>query len=284
MTDLIFDTHAHYDSERFDADRDEILGSLKENGVGYVIDCSADWKSVTEAQKLAERYPFMYASVGIHPYEVGCLDDEKLDIMRQRCLADKVVAVGEIGLDYHIENVPRDAQQKWFIRQLKLAKEADLPVIIHSRDAAEDTLCIMKKYAGNLRGVIHCFSYSAQMAEEYLKMGYYIGIGGVLTFKNAKKTKETAAVVPPERILLETDCPYLAPEPHRGERNKSPYLSYVARALADIKGADYDEIVRVTARNAMRLFNIPKTRDTDHPKISTMPIKVRVLGDGASDT
>ena len=256
MTPMIFDSHAHYDSSKFNEDRDELLNSMEENGVGTIVNSGASWKSVTEVVEMAEKYQFIYAEVGIHPDEVGDLNEERFEFMKEQCQHEKVVAVGEIGLDYYWDNESHEVQKKWFVKQLDLARELDLPVIIHSRDAAEDTLNIMKEYAKGLRGVIHCFSYSKELAEEYIKMGFYIGIGGVVTFKNGKKLKEIAASIPLERILLETDCPYLAPEPHRGKRNSSLYIPHIAQEIADLRGITYEEVVAQTESNAKKLFRI----------------------------
>lgn len=253
---MIFESHAHYDSHQFDEDREALLGSMQENGVGIILNVCADWNSVTEVVDMVQKYPFMYAAVGLHPDEVGDLDEERFEFLKSQCQNDKVVAVGEIGLDYYWDNESHDVQKKWFVRQLELARELSLPVIIHSRDAAEDTLKIMKEHAQGLRGVIHCFSYSKELAEEYVKMGFHIGIGGVVTFKNGKKLKEVAEVVPLERILLETDCPYLAPEPYRGKRNSSIYIPHIAQAIADIKGLTYEEVVAQTEANGKELFKI----------------------------
>lgn len=253
---MIFDSHAHYDSEQFNEDRNELLLSMEENGVGTIVNSAASWDSVTEVVELAHKYPFVYAAVGMHPDEVGDLNDERFEYLKSQCQKDKVVAVGEIGLDYYWDNESHDVQKKWFIKQLELARELDLPVIIHSRDAAADTLEIMKEYGQGLRGVIHCFSYSIELAREYVKMGYYIGIGGVVTFKNGRKLKEIAAEIPLERILLETDCPYLAPVPFRGKRNCSAYISYVAQEIANLKGISYEEVVAQTEKNGKELFQI----------------------------
>ena len=256
MTPKIFESHAHYDSSKFVEDREELLRSMQEHGVGTIVNVCADWDSVTEVVEMVQNYPFMYAAVGLHPDEVGDLDDERFTFLKSQCQNEKVVAIGEIGLDYYWDNESHDVQKQWFVRQLELARELDLPVIIHSRDAAEDTLKIMKEYAQGLRGVIHCFSYSKELAEEYVKMGFHIGIGGVVTFKNGKKLKEVAEVVPLERILLETDCPYLAPEPYRGKRNSSLYIPHIAQAIADIKGISYEDVVGQTETNAKTLFHI----------------------------
>ena len=256
MKPMIFDSHAHYDSEQFNEDREELLLSMEENGVGIIVNSGANWSSVTEVVELAHRYPFVYAAVGMHPDEVGDLNEERFEYLKSQCQKDKVVAVGEIGLDYYWDNESHDVQKKWFIRQLELARELDLPVIIHSRDAAADTLEIMKEYGQGLRGVIHCFSYSIELAREYVKMGFHIGIGGVVTFKNGRKLKEIAAEIPIERILLETDCPYLAPVPFRGKRNCSAYISYVAQEIASLKGISYEEVVAQTEQNGKELFHI----------------------------
>ena len=253
---MIFDSHAHYVSSQFHEDREELLYSRKENGVGTILNSGASWKSVTEVVELAEKYPFIYAAVGLHPDEVGDLNEERFEFLKKQCQHEKVVAVGEIGLDYYWDNESHEVQKEWFVRQLNLARELDLPVIIHSREAAEDTLNIMKEHGNGLRGVIHCFSYSKELAEEYIKMGFHIGIGGVVTFKNGKKLKEIATSIPLERILLETDCPYLAPEPHRGKRNSSLYIPHIAQEIADLRGITYEEVVAQTEMNARNLFRI----------------------------
>lgn len=256
MKPMIFDSHAHYDSRKFEEDREELLASMQENGIGTIVNVGATWKSVTTVMELAEQYPFIYAALGLHPDEVGDLNEERFAILKSECQKEKVVAVGEIGLDYYWDNESHDLQKKWFIRQLELARELELPVIIHSRDAAEDTLKIMKEYAQGLRGVIHCFSYSKELAEEYVKMGFYIGVGGVVTFKNGKKLKEVVEAIPLERILTETDCPYLAPEPYRGKRNCSLYIPQIVQEIANIKGVTYEEVVAQTEQNAKALFCI----------------------------
>ena len=198
----------------------------------------------------------MYAAVGIHPDEVGDLNEASFARMKELFQRDKVVAVGEIGLDYYWDQESHDLQKEWFIRQLKLAGELKLPVLIHSREAAADTMEIMKEYARGLKGVIHCYSYSKEMAAEYVKMGFYIGVGGVVTFKNGRKLKETVKEIPLEAIVLETDCPYLAPEPFRGKRNHSMYIRYVAEEIARLKGITYEEVVRQTEKNAAKLYSV----------------------------
>lgn len=253
---MIFESHAHYDSGKFAEDREELLISMQENGIGTILNVGATWKSVKTVMELAEQYPFVYAALGLHPDEVGDLNEERFAILKAECQKEKVVAIGEIGLDYYWDHESHELQKKWFLRQLELARELDLPVIIHSRDAAEDTMKMMKEHAAGLRGVIHCFSYSKEMAEEYVKMGFHIGVGGVVTFKNGKKLKEVVEAIPLERILLETDCPYLAPEPYRGKRNSSLYLPQIAQAIADIKGVTYEEVVTQTEQNAKLLFGV----------------------------
>ncbi len=253
---MIFDTHTHYDAEQFDKDRVELLSSMREHNVGFILNVGATLDGCKSSVEFARKYPFMYAAVGVHPDEVGALNDETFAWMEELLLDEKAVAVGEIGLDYYWDNEPREVQKEWFIRQLALARKHDLPVCIHSRDAAEDTLNVMREYAKGLRGVIHCFSYSPEIAKEYVKNGFYIGVGGVVTFKNGKKMKEVVKATPIERILLETDCPYLAPEPYRGKRNSSIYLDRVAQEIGQLKGMTANEVIEVTEQNAKTLFGI----------------------------
>ena len=253
---MIFDTHAHYDSEQFNEDREELLCSMEEQGVGTIVNVCASYASCERVTNMVQKYPFMYAAVGIHPDHVGSLNEETFAKMKELFSRDKVIAVGEIGLDYYWDNESHDLQKKWFIRQLELARELDLPVLIHSRDAAADTMEIMKAHAEGLNGVIHCYSYSREMAQEYVKMGFYIGVGGVVTFKNGRKLKETVAEIPLESIVLETDCPYLAPEPYRGKRNHSAYIRYVAETSAEIKGVTYEEVVAQTEENARKMYRL----------------------------
>ena len=256
---MIFETHAHYDDEKFDEDRAELLSSMQENGIGRIINVSANLESLENTRKLMEAYPFIYGAFGLHPDEVGDLNEDVMARMRELCRREKAVAVGEIGLDYYWDKENHEKQQYWFRRQIALAREEKLPMIIHSREAAADTLRVMKEEKSEeIGGVIHCFSYSAEMAEEYLKMGFYLGIGGVVTFKNAKKIKEVVQMAPMERILLETDSPYLAPVPYRGKRNSSLYLPYVVREIAEIKGISEEEVIEITEKNAVRLFQTEK--------------------------
>lgn len=253
---MIFDTHAHYDDEQFDKDRRELLCSMAENGVGTIVNVSASYASCERVADMVQDYPFMYAAVGVHPDHAGSLNEESFARMKELFGRDKVIAVGEIGLDYYWDNESHEMQKEWFIRQLELARELDLPVLIHSREAAADTMEIMKEYAQGMRGVIHCYSYSREMAKEYVRMGFYIGVGGVVTFKNARKLKETVEEIPIDSIVLETDCPYLAPVPYRGKRNQSAYIRYVAREVAEIKGLTYEETVARTSENARKLYGL----------------------------
>ncbi len=257
---MIFESHAHYDDKRFDPDREALLASLPGQGIGCVINIGSDLAACKKTIALTEQYEFVYGAIGIHPSDISDLNEEAYEWLREKSKLPKIVAIGEIGLDYYWEKeeANRKSQQYWFRRQLELAHESGLPVSIHSRDAAEDTLHLMKDFhAERIPGVIHCFSYSLELAEEYLKMGYYIGIGGVVTFRNSKKLKEIAAQIPLERILLETDCPYLAPEPNRGKRNTSLNLPYVAQEIARLRGISEEDVMTATAKNAKHLFGIP---------------------------
>ena len=254
---MIFDTHAHYDDDAFDEDRDELLSGMAAKNVEYIVNVGASIESSKRSIALAEKYPFIYAAVGVHPDEVGELDDEKFEKLREWTTHEKVKAVGEIGLDYYWDKEQHDLQKHWFMRQMELAHEANLPIIVHSREAAKDTLdMIIAAKPLDLSGIIHCYSYSVEQAREYLNMGYYIGIGGVLTFKNAKKLKEVAEYAPLSRIVLETDCPYLAPVPYRGKRNDSSKLSYVVEELAAIKQMPVEEVIRITNENGKKLYHI----------------------------
>ena len=255
--EYIFDTHAHYDDEDFDADRYELLESMKEHGVGTIVNIGASMRSCKTTLALAEKYPFVYGALGVHPSDCGEMTEEDIRWIKTNAANEKIVAIGEIGLDYYWDNVERDVQKKWFVRQLEIAKETGLPVIIHSRDAAQDTLEIMKaEHKDTTGGVIHCFSYGVEMAREYLNMDYFIGVGGVLTFKNGKKLKEVVEYAPMVKLVLETVCPYLAPVPYRGKRNSSLYLTHVVEEMAAIKGMSVEDVIRVTAENAKRLYRL----------------------------
>ncbi len=258
---MIFESHAHYDDEAFDGDREALLASLQERGIGTVLNIGASLSGSEATVKLAERYPFVYGAVGVHPSEIGELNEESFARLRGLCAHEKIVAVGETGLDYHYPEPGAAEQKEWFERQLSLARETGLPVIVHSREAAKDTLEIMQALrAGEIGGVVHCFSYGKEMAREYLNMDFHFGIGGVITFKNAKKLKEAVEYIPMEKLLLETDSPYLAPEPHRGERNSSLNLPYVAQAIAELKGISREEVERITEENAKKLFGLTDER------------------------
>lgn len=257
---MIFDSHAHYDDEAFDGDREALFDNMHKDGVDFVVNVGASMDSSQKTLALARKYPFIYGAVGVHPTETAGLTEEDMQWIKEKTAEPKVVAIGEIGLDYHWDEPDRLVQKKWFERQLGLAAETGLPVIIHSRDAAQDTLAILKSWQENITaGVIHCFSYTKEIAREYLDIGYYFGIGGVVTFQNAKKLKEAVEYIPIERILLETDSPYLAPVPYRGKRNSSLNIPFVAKEIAALKGMGYDDVVSITEENAKRLFRITES-------------------------
>ena len=295
---MIFDTHAHYDDKAFDRDREPVLVSLAEGGVGCVINVGASVDSQDRVKKLADSYDFIYGAVGVHPDDVGGLTDGLLDQIREYLTCPKIVAVGEIGLDYHWDVEPHDVQIKAFRTQAEIAISMGKPILVHSRSAAEDTLRVIEELYGSgspagkmakaeamkhlppdayeevpgkewvwrkavpkgpgadlvRKGIIHAYAYSAEQARIYTKMGFLLGIGGVLTYRNSRKLKKVVAEIPLESLVLETDCPYLAPEPHRGERNDSRNLRYVAEAIAEIKGVTREEVERVTWENAAELF------------------------------
>lgn len=253
---MIFDTHAHYDAEQFNEDRDELLASMPENGVSTIVNVGATLAGCKASIDFAHKYPFMYAAVGVHPDECGELNEETFAQLEEWVKDEKVVAVGEIGLDYYWDEEPREVQKEWFIRQLELAKRVNLPVNIHSREAAEDTFQIVKEHGKGLTGIIHCFSGSKEMALEYVKLGFHIGVGGVVTFKNGRKLKEVVEAIPMDRIVLETDAPYLAPTPFRGKRNNSTYIKYMAEEIANLRGLTCEEVLEQTAKNARTVYNL----------------------------
>lgn len=254
---MIIDTHAHYDDKAFDNDRHELLTSLEKSGIAAVVNVAADMKSLEDVPRLAHEYNFAYGAIGLHPDNVGALDDGVMDKMRHLLEDPKMVAVGEIGLDYHWNVEPKDVQMEAFARQIELAKEAGKPIMVHSREAANDTMQVIKDTrAYDAGGIIHCYAYSPEMAREYVKMGFYLGIGGTVTFKNARKIKEVVAEIPLESLVLETDCPYLAPEPNRGKRNSSLNLPYVAAKIAKIKGCRKEEVEEITYNNAKKLLGL----------------------------
>lgn len=259
MIDNIFDSHAHYDDEQFDGDRDELLQSLPSKGVCAVINCASDLKSSATSAELSEKYPFFWCACGVHPHEAEKeLKTADINKIEKRIVnfteKKKCVAIGEIGLDYHYDFSPRELQKEIFDLQLKLSKELDLPVIVHDREAHEDTMTLLKKYRP--KGVVHCFSGSVEMAREVLKLGMYIGLGGAVTFKNAKKPVAVAAATDIDRILLETDCPYMAPVPFRGTRCSSDMIAYSAQTIASVKNMDVQTLVDAATENTKRLFGI----------------------------
>lgn len=254
---MIFDTHAHYDDKAFDEDREELLGSLKDHGVGYVVNVGASLRGARESIALSSRYSGVYAAAGIHPDEVGCMNEAVMEELSIMCRLEKTVAVGEIGLDYHWNVESREVQKHWFSEQLQLSREVDLPINVHSRDAAQDTFDMIKaEHAGSTGGIIHCFSGSLEMAREYVRMGYYLGIGGVVTFKNGKTLKQIVKEIPIEYLVTETDCPYLAPEPFRGKRNDSSYIRYVIKTIAELKELPMEETEAILFENAKRVYHL----------------------------
>lgn len=254
---MIFETHAHYDDDAYNSDRDRLIKLLKEEGIAPIVNVGASLTSIENTVKLAHEYDHVYAAAGVHPSDCEDLTEDDIKWLKGLCLDPRVVAIGEIGLDYHYDEPAKEVQKKWFVRQLRLAKEVSLPIIVHSRDAAADTLDILSRdeFKG-MRGIIHCFSYSLELAREYVKMGYHIGIGGVVTFKNGRKLQEIAGSIPLENIVVETDCPYLAPEPYRGRRNSSAYLTYIIDRIASLRNTEYEEIERATYENAAALFGV----------------------------
>ncbi len=250
----IFDSHAHYDDDKFSPDRDELLKEVFDSGVVGIVNCGSDLNSSIKSLNLATKYGNIYAAAGIHPHEAETAGKNDILLIGDILSDKKCVAVGEIGLDYHYDFSPRDIQKHIFEEQLKLAKEKDMPVIIHDREAHEDTMALLKKYRP--KGVVHCFSGSAEMANEIVKLGMYIGLGGAVTFKNAKKPVSVAASVPEERLLIETDCPYMAPVPHRGERNNSSLIPFIAETIGSIKGLTAQQVLDITCKNAKELFEI----------------------------
>lgn len=254
---MIFDTHAHYDDEDFNEDRDELLKQMEPAGIGRIVNIGASMKTSAITVDLTRQYDFVYGAVGVHPNEVGAMKDSDLEQLKEWASLEKIVAIGEIGLDYHYDEPAKEVQFQWFEAQLALAGQVALPVVIHSRDAAKDTVDMMKSlHAGDIGGVIHCYSYTRELAREFLNMDFYFGIGGVLTFPNAKKLREAVEYIPMEKIVLETDSPYLSPVPNRGKRNSSLNLPYVAEVLAQVKGMTREEVEAVTFENAERLYRM----------------------------
>lgn len=252
---MLFDTHAHLNDERFGTDRDELINSLTEKGLYAYCEIGYDMESSYRAQELASQYSFVYCAVGVHPHDTKDMKEDDIPALRELLARDKVAALGEIGLDYYYDNSERDVQRQWFARQLDLAKQMNMPVVIHSRDAMNDTINILKEY-GNGDGIIHCYSGSKESARILLDMGYYISFAGPVTFKNASSLLEVAAYVPDDRILIETDSPYLAPVPYRGKRNCPLYVEEVARKLSELRGVDFDKIAELTLNNAKKVYRI----------------------------
>ncbi|MCR5487270.1 MAG: TatD family hydrolase [Lachnospiraceae bacterium] len=259
---MIFETHAHYDDDRFDADREELLEKvLPEAGIGYVVNIAADMDSVRATDELTRKYDYFYGALGVHPECVGGLTEENLDEIAEIAGKNpKICAIGEIGFDYSEGNPPKEVQEKWFRAQISLAERLGLPIVVHSRDAAADTWRVLNELYGKREGrdfgIVHCFSYAKEEAQKYVKLGFLIGIGGVVTFKNGRKLQEAARDLPLESIVLETDSPYLSPEPNRGKRNHSGNLQYVAEKIAQLKGITPEEVCERTKENALRLYRI----------------------------
>ncbi|WP_027700913.1 TatD family hydrolase [Metaclostridioides mangenotii] len=255
---MLFDSHAHLNDEKFDEDRDELIKSLREKNVDLVVNPGADIETSKSAVELSNKYDFIYAAVGVHPHDVSGLDDSAIETLREMATKNnKVVAIGEIGLDYYYDHSPREAQKEWFKKQILLANELKLPIIIHDRDAHADTFDIIKEYKSDEIGcVLHCYSGSVELAREYIKMGCYISIPGTVTFKNSRKVREVAREIPLNKLFIETDSPYMAPEPHRGKRNDPSLVAFVADKIAQEKGISYEEVCEKTKENAKIFFGI----------------------------
>lgn len=254
---ILVDTHAHLDFNDFAEDREEVISRARNNGIAYIVNVGSDLESSRNSVRLAEKYPFVYAAVGIHPHDADKLDDSVLEELEELASRKKVLAIGEIGLDYYYDNSPRDIQKEAFRKQAKLAEKVGLPFIIHSREADEDTLKILKdSYTGN-SGILHCFGSDLKMARECLELGLYLAFGGVITFKNAEELRRVVKEIPLDRILVETDSPFLTPVPFRGRRNESDYVRYVAEKIAEIKGMSIEELAKITSANAVRVYNLP---------------------------
>ena len=257
MANKFIDSHAHLDDKRFDSDRDELINSLSDNDVEAVLNPGADLKSSKNALFLAEKYPFIYAAVGCHPHDTKYMNDDTMNKFKEMAKSNKVIAIGEIGLDYYYDNSDRDTQKKWFREQIRLAKELDLPYIVHDRDAHEDILNIMKEeHYDGARGILHCYSGSVELSREFIKLGFYISLAGPVTFAKARVSKLVAKEIPFDKLLIETDSPYLTPEPFRGKRNEPKYVRYVAEEIAKIRNVSIDEVAEKTKKNFKALFEI----------------------------
>ena len=254
---MLFDTHAHYNDERFAKDLDSVLSSMHENGIGLIMNSCSSIDEIPDIIAICEKYPFVYGSVGVHPHEAKSLCEEDMEILKKYSAHPKIKAIGEIGLDYYYDSSPRDVQRKWFARQIEVARELKMPIVIHDRDAHGDTMDILRSNNNfEVGGEFHCYAGSVEMAKEVLSNGMYIAFGGSLTFKNSVHPKEVAKYAPLDRILIETDAPYLTPTPQRGRRNDSRYMHLVAQMIADIKGISYEEVERITTENGKKLFGI----------------------------
>jgi len=252
---MYFDTHAHYCDKRFNEDRDELLGSMVDSGVSLILNAGSNLRTSKFSLELADKYPFIYASVGVHPHDAKSMTDDTISELEKLLSHPKAMAVGEIGLDYHYDFSPRDVQRMRFREQLELARRLDKPVIIHEREALQDTLDIVRDF-GDLTGVFHCFSGSRETAKTVLDMGWYLSFTGIVTFKNARRALEVLEIMPADRIMLETDCPYMAPEPMRGKRNSSLHLPYIAEKIAEVRGVTAEEVAMITMENGKRFFGI----------------------------
>ncbi|XYY60589.1 TatD family hydrolase [Bacillus velezensis] len=254
---MLFDTHAHLNAEQFDTDLEEVIARAKAEKVERIVVVGFDKPTITRAMELIEEYDFIYVAIGWHPVDAIDMTEEDLSWIKGLSSHEKVVAIGEMGLDYHWDKSPKDVQKEVFRKQIALAKEVNLPIIIHNRDATEDVVTILKEEgAEEVGGIMHCFTGSAEVARQCMDMNFYISFGGPVTFKNAKKPKEVAKEIPNDRLLIETDCPFLTPHPFRGKRNEPSYVKYVAEQLAELKGLTYEEIASITTENAKRLFRI----------------------------
>lgn len=257
MTSKFIDSHAHLDDRRFNRDRERLIESLKDNDVEAVLNPGADLKSSIKAVEMAEKYPFIYAAVGCHPHDSKYMDDRTMDKFKDLAKSDKVLAIGEIGLDYHYDNSERDVQRRWFREQIRLAKDLDLPYIVHDREAHGDILKIMKEeYYDGVTGILHCYSGSVELAKEFIKLGFYISLAGPVTYPRARVPKMVAKEIPLDKLLIETDAPYLTPQVYRGKRNEPKYVRYVAEEIAKIRNISVDEVAEKTSENFKKLFNL----------------------------
>lgn len=253
-----FDTHAHLTDERFDSDRDALVAALPGRGVALTLDVGCDLRDVSATLALAGAHDHIYAALGMHPHEAAHMTDRMLEQLREQLTLPKVAALGEIGLDYHYDFSPRDVQRKWFLRQLDLAVELDVPVCLHVREAFGDCMDILKDYRGRLRGVMHCFSGSVETAFACVDLGLYVALGGAVTFKNARKLLDVARLLPLDKLLAETDCPYLTPEPHRGRRNEPAFVRHVVARIAALRDEDEAAVAQALFENGLKCFDIPE--------------------------